>query len=300
MTHRTKLEKVLELLINEESEQASELLHEIIVEKARDIYGQVVSESDDQDLNDEEDKDDKKDEEKVDEDFGGDMKDDYSADIEQDKSDIESDEIFNDAESAEAGEEGGEEAGEMGAEQSEADQLSNLEAQLADIKAMLASIPGVSQEGEGSEEFAGGDDMGAGPDMGSDEPNPFAAPKEAIGEATKFSNDVASTGQDKEGKFAGTGKNSQNSAVGNKNSLGIPSKKDQGGKPTQFSKSSGDGKEADKSAGKNADAPKGGNINAPQKDVKADVSGEGKFAGTGKNSKSGPVNTKSILTKRPG
>ena len=39
MTQPTnKFEQLLELLINEESEKAEQLFHEIVVEKSRDIY----------------------------------------------------------------------------------------------------------------------------------------------------------------------------------------------------------------------------------------------------------------------
>ena len=41
-----KLEQVLECLINEESDRASELLHDVIVEKARGIYQELVNEAD--------------------------------------------------------------------------------------------------------------------------------------------------------------------------------------------------------------------------------------------------------------
>jgi hypothetical protein len=304
MTHRTKLEKVLELLINEETEQASELLHEIIVEKARDIYGEIVSESEVTDKDDEEGKEEDKEEgkeEKVDEDFGGDMKDSYADEIGQDKEEIKSDQIFNDAESSEAGEESGEEGaeheGSMEGEKTEIEMLSDLEAELASLKAMIASIPGV-ESAEGSEEGQeGGMDMGM--DMGAgDESDSMEAPVETIGEATQFSKDVGSTGQEKEGKLVGTGKNSKAGEI-NKSSLKAPARKEYGGKEVQFSKKAGEGKGAEKSAQQNSDAPKNHNISVDKKDVKADVSGEGKFVGTGKNSKTAPVNTKSVLSKRP-
>ena len=38
MTTREKLEKVLEFIINEENEKASDLLHDVFVEKGRGIY----------------------------------------------------------------------------------------------------------------------------------------------------------------------------------------------------------------------------------------------------------------------
>lgn len=296
MTHRSKLEKVLELLINEETDLASDLLHEIVVEKARDIYGSIVNESDDMDADDEEGKD-----EEVKEDFGGDVKDDYASEIGNDKEEIESDEIFNDAETADAGEEAGEEGegeiegDEAGEEVKSMDDLADVfRSEIDALKSELASLVGGTE--------APADDMPA--PMGSEEPAdagmelPVEQPKEAIGEATQLSKDVGSTGQDKEGKHAGTGKNSKDSAVGNKDSLKAPVRKDYGGKAVEFSKKSGDGKEASKSSQKSD--VKTSNIDVQQKkDVKADATGDGKLVGTGKNSKTGSVNAKSILSKRP-
>ena len=50
---KQKLEKVLELMINEENDKASELLHDIFVEKARKIYADMIKEDQDieRDLN---------------------------------------------------------------------------------------------------------------------------------------------------------------------------------------------------------------------------------------------------------
>lgn len=48
-----KLEQVLECLINEESDRASELLHDVIVEKARTIYQDLVNEEDEDEDEDE-------------------------------------------------------------------------------------------------------------------------------------------------------------------------------------------------------------------------------------------------------
>ena len=43
-----KFEKLVEYIINEDEEQAQELFHEIVVEKSREIYNNLVSESEDQ------------------------------------------------------------------------------------------------------------------------------------------------------------------------------------------------------------------------------------------------------------
>lgn len=76
---RQKLEQVLELLINEETDKASDLLHDIFVEKSRKIYADMIAE--DEDLEDMEDED--LDEEDVDEsDFDlSDDEDDFNLDL---------------------------------------------------------------------------------------------------------------------------------------------------------------------------------------------------------------------------
>ena len=44
MNSKQKLEQVLELVINEETEKASDLLHDIFVEKSRNIYADLIDE----------------------------------------------------------------------------------------------------------------------------------------------------------------------------------------------------------------------------------------------------------------
>jgi len=71
MTTRDKLEKVLEYIINEETDKAGDLLHDVFVEKARGIYENLVAEDEvtEDDILDEkkDDTDVKEDSEKVDE-----------------------------------------------------------------------------------------------------------------------------------------------------------------------------------------------------------------------------------------
>lgn len=172
-----KLEKVLECLINEESDRASELLHDVIVEKARTIYQDLVNEADedlDEEVVEEEDAieeakdedcdDDDKEEieenfdfaEADDEDeaevFGGDETEDFADDIEVD----------TDAEAGEFGEE---------AEEEVEDRVEDLEAALADLRAEFDSLMGdeVADIGEpdpyGIEGDVELDDMGMEPEM---------------------------------------------------------------------------------------------------------------------------------------
>ena len=51
MSTREKLQKVLEFLINEEEDQARDLLHTVFVEKAREVHESLI-ESDDEEVDD--------------------------------------------------------------------------------------------------------------------------------------------------------------------------------------------------------------------------------------------------------
>lgn len=122
-----KLEQVLECLINEESDRASELLHDVIVEKARSVYQELVNEDDDMDLEDEE----VCEEEVVaeaeeDDAFGGDLADDFEDDIE---ADVEDDSEMMDMEDEFEGEEDEVE-----------DRVEDLEAALADLRAEFDAL----------------------------------------------------------------------------------------------------------------------------------------------------------------
>ena len=44
MTDRSKFEQMLEHLVNEESDKAKELFHQLVVEKSREIYEEILSE----------------------------------------------------------------------------------------------------------------------------------------------------------------------------------------------------------------------------------------------------------------
>jgi hypothetical protein len=44
MTDRNKFEQMLEHLINDESDKAKELFHQLVVEKSREIYENILSE----------------------------------------------------------------------------------------------------------------------------------------------------------------------------------------------------------------------------------------------------------------
>jgi len=241
MSHREKLEQVLELLINEETDAASELLHTVIVEKARTMY-----------------------EDLVDEDFGGDEKEDFAADIEADKDEIESDEIFDGGD----GEEGEEISDEPADEEEVEDRLEDVEAQLAELTAQFDQIVNGEEGVEGEEfgdEVVGGEEGFGDVDLGAEEGEEEFADEsmyeeviDELDEATKLQDNVADTGQKQEGKLAGTGKNSKVGATGKESMFTkAPSKADHGGSPHETGKG---GDESTKKVGEGEDNTPTSNI----------------------------------------
>jgi hypothetical protein len=170
-----KLEQVLECLINEESDRASELLHDVIVEKARGLYQELVNEEDEMDMEDEtveEGEDCDSDEELKEfagdeESFGGDMADDFDSEIE---ADMEDDEGEFDAEESDE-------------EEDVEDRVEDLEAALADLRAEFDALMDeeLEEPHHDAEDFeVDADDMDMEDDM-----------EESMMEATKLQDKVA-------------------------------------------------------------------------------------------------------------
>jgi len=171
MTDRSKFEQMLEHLVNEETDKAKELFHQLVVEKSREIYETILAEDftteADGDEEDEEDLDEAKDEdededEEMDESFGfaeaGDEMDSDEDDIGGDASD----DFVSDIDAG--GDEGDEEG--MGGEGDIEDRVVDLEDALDDLRAEFEALMG-DEAGEGHDDM-GGDDMG-GDDMGDEE-----------------------------------------------------------------------------------------------------------------------------------
>jgi len=245
MSHRQKLEQVLELLINEEQDAAADLLHSVIVEKARTMY-----------------------EDLVDEDFGGDEKEDFASDIEADKEEIESDEIFDGED-----EEGEEEFSDEPAEEEEVeDRLEDVEANLAELRAEFDALLGAEEGeaelgGEEEVEFGGEEGFGDEAGFGGEEVEVESMYEEEdadedLDEATKLQDEVSGNPLGNEGDLAGTGKNSKKGAV-NKKSLftKAPSKADHGGSPHETGKG---GDESTKKVGEGEDNTPTSNVNVKQ------------------------------------
>jgi len=156
MNSKSKLEKVLELVINEDTDRASDLLHDIFVEKSREIYADLIEE--DASVEDVIEEDEDELEEAIDD---SDMEDDFIEDIEDSEEEIEAEETFGEADEedeaeAELADElaGDEEAEEEGDAESEAEEaMMNVEDALAELKAAFADLVG---DDAGEEE---GDEM---------------------------------------------------------------------------------------------------------------------------------------------
>lgn len=118
MDTKAKLEQVLELMINEESEQAQELLHSIFVDESRRIYADLINEDEEV-------------EEAID---AGDKEEDFLDDIETAENEIEAEEMYSEDDEEDMG-----------------DDMDAAEDDLADE--MMGDDEGEEDEAEGEEEM---------------------------------------------------------------------------------------------------------------------------------------------------
>jgi len=336
MSQQQKLEKVLDLLLSEDQDQAAELLHQIIVEKARTIYESIVDEEADVA---------QKDELAEADEVGGEPNKDFTDEIASDKEEVDSDEQ-NDGEAG-SDEESGEgaaeddaedegEAGEEGAgEGSTEDRLEDLESQLAELRAEFDALMGEEMMepnhadlgAEMGDEFGAemdaepADDAGM-PDFGGPDekvvgevvavmhekkkdsklakaPEAKDAKKDKkVDEETAFLQKVADTGQKGTAKLVGTGKGMTLGAEQNKSPYtNIPARKDYGGKPTKIGGNGGTGGEYGKYNGDSAkDETITDNVGLEPKKNGVKADTTPKFTG---GKAAGPGFTKSPLTKKP-
>jgi hypothetical protein len=164
----TKFEQLLDLLVNEEMDKANELFHEIVVDKSREIYENLIAEEEDEEEMDESAEDD---EEEMDESAESDDEEmDESADEEADESmDLEDsymmdgddeDDIGGDATDDLGGDIGAmDDEPEMGGEEgSEEQAIFDIKNAIAELEAAFAEL-----------EQAQGGEMGAGDEFGDEE-----------------------------------------------------------------------------------------------------------------------------------
>ena len=165
-----KFEELLDLLVNEEMDKANELFHEIVVEKSREIYENMIAEEAEEEVDEASEEDDDAVEEAMDDDeddmeesieeettleIGGDATDDMMSDIEDPEAMGGEDDM----------EMGGDMAGDMGAEDegSEEERIADLEDALEQLKAEFEQL--MAGEAEEPEH----DDMEMGDEEGEEE-----------------------------------------------------------------------------------------------------------------------------------
>jgi hypothetical protein len=166
----TKFEQLLDLLINEEHDKAQELFHEIVVEKSREIYENLISEEEDEEMDeaaDDEEMDESADDEELDE-SAEDEEMDESAEEEMDESeeDLEDsymmdsdDEIGGDATDDLGAEVGAGDMGDDGAEGgSEEQAIFDIKNAIEELEAAFAELE--QSKGMGGEEPGFGDEEG--------------------------------------------------------------------------------------------------------------------------------------------
>ena len=139
-----KLEQVLEYLVNEENDKATDLLHEVFVEKAKTIYSDLVES--DADIEDDITEEADEDEEAVEEAIGGDPEEEFADAIASDEDEIEAEEMFSeeDFDDEEAAEDlAGDLAPEGDGEEADVeDAMMNVEDALTELKAAFAEMMG--------------------------------------------------------------------------------------------------------------------------------------------------------------
>jgi hypothetical protein len=174
----TKFEQLLDLLINEEHEQAQELFHEIVVEKSREIYENLISEEEDEEMDeaaDDEEMDESADDEELDE-SAEDEEMDESADEEMDESEEDLEDSYMMDGGDEEGEIGGDATDDLGAEMGAGDEFGGEEggeqAAIFDIKNAIQELEAAFAELEKAQGAETGHDFGdeeGGEEDGDDE-----------------------------------------------------------------------------------------------------------------------------------
>ena len=261
MTTREKLEKVLEFIINEENEKASDLLHDVFVEKARGIYEEIATEDEEieeateEEVEEAKSDDDKEDKEQEDE---AAIQDQFADEVEVDSEMIDQEEV---AEEDPMGDEipMDDEMGDAESEDPVEDAFMNVEDALDELKAEFAQLMGDEEPADMDDE-APVDDMSDMVDaeeedplmMGGNDEEPVEEELdyEQVGEGAVNVPDpnMSETG------FAAAG--GSTGAVGNKSP--VASKNDMGGTAVKVN----DGSEGDH--GDNAvKEDNAGNVNVP-------------------------------------
>jgi hypothetical protein len=211
-----KFEQLLDLLVNENLEQANELFHEIVVEKSREIYENLIAEEEaDEDM--EESMDDEMEEsadeadESVDEgkdeeaEESMDLEDSYNMEAGDDTGDSTDD--FGGAISADGDNFDAPSDDDMGGEEgSEQSAIFDIKNAIAELEAAFAELE-AAQGGEGDADAFGGEkEMGADSKVGDDESMGFMEGRRLTREyVEKVGNDWEKNSMKTQGQYVGSG-----------------------------------------------------------------------------------------------
>lgn len=186
-----KFEQLIEYVINDEEAKAKELFHDIVVEKSREIYENLMNEEE-EDLDEAKEEDDEEEseeldessEEELDETFGGDAADDLIQDVETEEEGMQEGEEEFDSEEEFGSEESGEESGE-----DLEDRVVDLEDKLDELMAEFESLMGdEAGEEHGEEEIDIDLDAGEGGDaLSMDDTEEFTDSPEMMEENVSLS-----------------------------------------------------------------------------------------------------------------
>jgi hypothetical protein len=147
-----KFEQLIEFVINDEDEKARELFHDIVVEKSRQIYEDIMTDEEEIEESADEDLDEAVDEEQIDEELGGDQSDDLIDDVEAEEQGVSMEGEDEDGDTMDGGDDHHDDVG--GDEELE-DRVVDLEDKLDELMAEFESL-------------MGGDDMSDDGDMDGD------------------------------------------------------------------------------------------------------------------------------------
>jgi hypothetical protein len=208
----TKFEQLLDLIVNEESEKASELFHAIVVEKSREIYENLIAEEAEDEEMDESAEDEEMDESADDEEM------DESVELEDSYS-MESEDGFGGGAEGDATDELGAEVGagddemgmddEEGPEGQEDQAIFDIKNAIAELEAAFAELEqaqgGEEEHGFGDEEEMGMDDDEEGEDEMMGQPA-FEGRRMTREYVEKVGNDWDKSGSQKtQGQYVGSG-----------------------------------------------------------------------------------------------
>lgn len=209
----TKFEQLLDLIVNEEMDKANELFHEIVVEKSRNIYENLIAEEAAEEEVEEDATEDDDMDESVDDDMDEsvDLEDSYSMeaddDMDPEAGGLEKTDDFGDDIGATDDEEGSESGDEAGGEDAEDAAIFDIKNAIAELEAAFAELEAAQGSEEPHDEFDDEGEMG-GDDMGGEEPmgKPAFEGRRMTREYTeKVGNDWEKNSQKAQGQYLGAG-----------------------------------------------------------------------------------------------